>query len=118
MLYSDSDLIRWDFRNGWKATRAIDGFVVSNENAILMQYTGMKDKNGKEIYEGDIVKATIYYGTSFQSNILGEVIFKDGAFIIETKRGYTILSEAKFIKVIGNIYENLLKEEDENEWAI
>lgn len=53
-----------------------------NENEIeLMQYTGLKDKNGKEIYEGDIVK---FEGHGYISNVqCGEVIFKNGCFGIE-----------------------------------
>ena len=47
----------------------------------LMQYTGLKDKNGKEIYEGDIVK---FEGHGYISNVqCGEVIFKNGCFGIE-----------------------------------
>ena len=78
----------------------------------IMQYTGLKDKNGKEIYEGDIGNYT-YYPADVElgtHTVIEEVSFSRGAFGI--KRGDDTLSfegtmdtEEDF-EVIGNIYEN------------
>lgn len=71
---------------------------------ILMQCTGLKDKNGELIYEGDIVKAD---NTSFQ--VTFEVL--NGGFICRHLHG-TICSSNKYFdslqnsEIIGNIYEN------------
>lgn len=83
-----------------------------NDRFILMQYTGLTDKNGKEIYEGDILYVEIT-----DSNI-GRVIasdntavkYKDGMFGVDwgTRKEFTNFNGFynTTFEVIGNIYEN------------
>ena len=79
---------------------------------ILMQYTGLKDKNGKEIYEGDILL--------YNNNSKSTVWYKNGAFVRSYKNSNVYLMYDSFInngclcdyEVIGNIYENPEVEEE------
>ena len=74
---------------------------------ILMQSTGLKDKNGKEIYEGDIVRFTLTDGFSYVTLEDGVVTYELGAFYVVNGLLKYLISDVNTnkIEVIGNAFE-------------
>ena len=92
------------------------GYYHSLEAMEIMQYTGLHDKNGKEIYEGDIVTHPLCVKEPHDvdepcETFWGRIVFevdRGQYFAINTKRnGYVIVMEEAYkFEVIGTIYEN------------
>ncbi len=79
-----------------------------NKNVVLMQSTGIKDKNGVEIYECDVVKI-VYDGEPFTGVVvydLGEADFKATNGHEDYGNNFQYLTVGESIEVIGDIHKN------------
>ena len=79
------------------------------DHLVIMQSTGLKDKNGQEIFEGDIVRQVRTQPTTENEIIIGVVTMLEGAWLIMNdceQLASFLWSETDENEIIGNIYEN------------
>ena len=114
MVFSD-DILGIDYENKEIVTQQVyfenglpddrDIYCYDLEDIEFMQSTGLKDKNGKEIFEGDIVKMAkdVYSEPTYY-----EVVrHRGGAYRLESKQhGCELWLRHTDCEVVGNIYEN------------
>lgn len=79
--------------------RFLTSLAIMPERFIPCEFTGLKDENGKKIFEGDIVSYTIGKPNGDSVDIEKEVVKFDYMQLVQ-------LEHSSYLKVIGNIYEN------------
>ncbi|HHV8263118.1 TPA: YopX family protein [Streptococcus pneumoniae] len=112
MFFQDSEIEEFELND----TLRNDYIIAYPDEIELMQSTGLKDKNGKEIFEGDIVRTTRFLGRAdeiggfyeYEKDYVGVVKVLEGSWVIDTGSvAVRLWSEIDESEVLGNIYENL-----------
>jgi uncharacterized phage protein (TIGR01671 family) len=106
----EGDLTQYSEAMSYITVDLVENEVHQVHTSTVGQYTGLKDKNGKEIYEGDVIEFEYYIdGVKFKE--IGVVEWLNGTMAVKcdafcSPNYMRALHEMAGYKVIGNIYEN------------
>ena len=90
--------------NGQKESKLNRNLTYKVDPSTVCQFTGLKDCEGKEIWEGDIVERVIYDPFKGSVKVKAVIEYLDGAFVAITDRiPYSLYF--KYIKVVGNKFD-------------
>jgi len=127
---SDEVFIDHTGKVDWYSTETFNRPELNMDDIIVQQYTGLKDRNNQEIYEGDIVKVTYERDGRIETSYNGQVKFGDCClsytsespqhssmgFYLETKnkeepqvglfQDHNLIGGIAYNKIIGNIFED------------
>ena len=90
--------------NRQKESKLNRNITYSVEPTTVCQFTGLKDSDGKDIWEGDIVERVIYDPFNGSAKVKALIEYLDGAFVAITD-GIPYSLYFKYIKVVGNKFD-------------
>ena len=97
-----SDVKKIDFWNGEIEARCFEETEI--EEVVLMETTDINDKNGKEIFEFDVVSLPPFEGVKPWTGVVKRM---EGAWVVDTgKASMTLWSEIEETEILGNMFEN------------
>lgn len=108
-VFTHSDHCEGEGIYNWKLSTF---FEWAGDGDVIQQFTGLLDKNGKEIYEGDVVKSEenldkdCIYGDETTYVKYSVVEFSKGCFTCNEDDFYFLSMNPSWFEIVGNIFEN------------